>query len=240
MVRSDSPLSEDGHRPRIPGPHMQNSHDSDAGGGPESSGLPRREFFREGLKNLFDPVRKFMAQRIEGIRVPHELLRSGEGDPAGDPSPRILRPPGALDEDHFLERCQRSGQCVTACPVHAIQVIEVEEGLRKGTPRIDPQSQACVVCDGLWCMSACPSGALSPVPREEIHMGLAEVHHDICLRTSGEECQICVDKCPIGRRAIEIPYYGARVEVKTDGCVGCGVCEMECPTDPRAIVVRPR
>ncbi len=218
---------------------MQKDQDPAAGGGEGSEGLPRREFFLEGLKNLFDPVKKFVVQRIERLQVPAELLSGGGG--GGDPAlgDRILRPPGALREELFLGRCERSGRCVAACPVQAIQGMETEDGRLKGTPRIDPANQACVVCDGLWCMKACPSGALSVVPRDHIRIGLAEVRHDLCVRTTGEECQVCVDKCPMGRRAIDIPYYGARVEVKADGCVGCGVCEMECPTDPRAIVVRP-
>ena len=28
------------------------------------------------------------------------------------------------------------------------------------------------------------------------------------------------------------------IEVHEEGCVGCGVCEMYCPTEPRAIVVK--
>ena len=30
-----------------------------------------------------------------------------------------------------------------------------------------------------------------------------------------------------------------RVEVKLPGCVDCGVCELYCPTSPRAITIRP-
>ena len=208
-------------------------------GDPE--GLPRRDFFREGLKDLFDPFRKLVSSRIERIHTSAEYFAAAEGAHSGEAVERgrTLRPPGAIDEEHFLDRCQRSGHCVSACPVHAIQII-TEDGPLKGTPRIEARNQACVVCDGLWCMQACPSGALVPVPREHIHMGLAEVRHDICVRTTGEECQVCVDKCPLGRRAIEIPYFGSRVEVRAEGCVGCGVCEMECPTEPRAIVVRPK
>ena len=70
-------------------------------------------------------------------------------------------------------------------------------------------------------------------------MGLAVLHADACLRTRGEDCQICVDKCPVGTSAIEIPYPGAPVTVR-DACTGCGVCEMYCPTHPRAITVEPR
>ena len=55
-------------------------------------------------------------------------------------------------------------------------------------------------------------------------------------RTRGEDCQICVDKCPLGVAALDIASPGGPVVVKA-ACVGCGVCEMYCPTQPKAIVV---
>jgi NAD-dependent dihydropyrimidine dehydrogenase PreA subunit len=33
---------------------------------------------------------------------------------------------------------------------------------------------------------------------------------------------------------------GGRVKVIEDGCVGCGVCEQQCPTTPKSITVTPR
>jgi len=206
-------------------------------------GLPRRDFFRHGLRNLLESVAKVVGDRLERIQIPPGMLQdanpqAGGGPPYPGPERKLLRPPGALKEDLFTERCQRSGQCVTVCPVQAIRTVQSEDGRQHGTPYIDPQIQACVVCEGLHCMRACPTGALSFVPRHLIQMGLAEVRYDTCLRSNGEECQICAEKCPLGKSAIEIPHYGARVEVKTGGCVGCGVCEMYCPTDPKAIVVR--
>ena len=94
-------------------------------------------------------------------------------------------------------------------------------------------------------MKACPTGALQLVPATDIDMGVAEVDVQICVRSEGEDCQICVDKCPIGPRAIDIlrgdpSESEGDVKVYTDGCTGCGVCQMYCPTEPRAIVVRPR
>lgn len=88
-------------------------------------------------------------------------------------------------------------------------------------------------------MKVCPTGALQSVPRHLINIGVAELRRDVCLRTDGEDCRICVEKCPIGEEAILIPADGGDVEVKEDGCIGCGVCEMYCPTVPRAIVVKP-
>ena len=37
-----------------------------------------------------------------------------------------------------------------------------------------------------------------------------------------------------------IGLRGNYVHVKTEGCIGCGVCQNRCPTTPKSIVVRPR
>ena len=70
-------------------------------------------------------------------------------------------------------------------------------------------------------------------------MGLAIVDEEFCVRTHGEDCQICVDKCPLGVDAISISEFGSSIEVHEHGCTGCGVCEMYCPTEPRAITIKP-
>jgi len=220
---------------------------SDSGETEKPSNLDRRDFFVRGFQELFRPLAKIVGDRLERIKVPPEFLPEPEYEwetppgSSGDPSldDRILRPPGALQEEHFADRCDRSGQCIAACPVQAIRVYSSEDEQLNDTPHIDPQVQACVVCDDLSCMNACPSGALSVVPKNHIQMGLAGVNFERCLRSTGDDCQICVERCPIGYEAIEIPYYGERVEVKEAGCIGCGLCEMYCPTDPRSIIVRP-
>ena len=151
----------------------------------------------------------------------------------------LLRPPGALIEDEFLTRCTSCGKCAEVCPVRAIQLLPSSEPRLHRKPVIEAHRQACVICNDLSCMKACPTGALQLVTASAIRMGLAVVDPAICVRSKGEDCQICVDKCPIGTTAIEIPFPGAPVSVK-DACTGCGVCEMYCPTDPRAIVIEPR
>jgi len=153
------------------------------------------------------------------------------------PAP-LLRPPGALAEASFGATCERSGKCVAACPVHAIQLLRSADPDRDGTPHLVPSQQACVVCDDLSCMKACPSGALTLVDKHAIRIGHAVVDLGTCVRSAGEACRECVDLCPLGSAAIGLDDRG-RVEVRRDGCTGCGVCEQHCPTTPRAITIRP-
>ena len=101
-----------------------------------------------------------------------------------------LRPPGALDEQDFLAACIKCGQCVQVCPVEAIKLADLTDGLGVGVPHIDPRDQACdFSCDGLQCVLACPTGALIheiSFP-SEVDMGVARVVNEKqCLAVLGQ------------------------------------------------------
>lgn len=212
--------------------------------------IHRRRFFREGLRELLKPL----AQAIEPLEQVTRQLGALEEtaqrystpapspstysySPEPSPGPYWLRPPGALEEQRYLESCSRCGECVRACPASAIRLdYSYTEGC--GAPYILPDDAACVMCDGLECMNRCPTGALLPVPREQINMGLAVWHEDRCTRAAGSECTLCIEKCPMGDKAIVLTQ--TRIEVLQPGCTGCGVCQNVCPTNPKAIVVTPR
>lgn len=218
-----------------------------------------------------------------------------------------LRPPGAIktpeDEQKFLASCIKCGQCVQVCPVQAIKLADIDEGFGIGTPYIEPRKQACdFSCDGLQCVLACPTGALTHeinYPAQS-RMGFARLDKPkVCLAAQGkgfkgiaggpvkgklryddidrwnpidlvdhpydlELCDLCVRQCPIEIRIAQCdagtppsndpnqcpPRHAIAMEpvpgdesgqrmqpVVKDGCVGCGVCEMVCPTDPVAIVI---
>ncbi len=73
-----------------------------------------------------------------------------------------LRPPGALAEKDYLAACIKCGQCVQVCPVDAIELGDVLDGQGSGAAYIDARAQACdFSCDGLQCVLACPTGALT-------------------------------------------------------------------------------
>ena len=181
----------------------------------------RRQFFKQFLKKTVLPVADFVEDRLEVLA------------PQSKP---LLRPPGAIPELSFLETCQRCGHCAAACPADAIRPIRGGDESLRGTPWIDPDRQPCVVCDGLECMQVCPSGALQRLMLDDIKIGLAVVDEETCVRTEGEDCRLCVTSCPLGERAIRLDGDGA-VFVIASGCIGCGVCQHACPTQPRAIRV---
>lgn len=191
----------------------------------------RRVFFKQAVSKFMQHVAGYLDEGI-GDYLPTNS-DSSHNQPLDLP---ILRPPGALPETRFLETCERCGNCVESCPAEAIQIYQSNNQDLSGTPYIDPNSQPCVVCTSLACMQVCPSGALRKLPVNQIQIGLAEVNHDTCLRNQGIDCTYCVDSCPIGETAIRLDSR-KRIQVIPEGCVGCGVCQYECPTSPKSVIV---
>ncbi|MCB1922328.1 MAG: 4Fe-4S binding protein [Gammaproteobacteria bacterium] len=106
-----------------------------------------------------------------------------------------LRPPGALkdahlDERDFLSACIKCGQCVQVCPVEAIHLADLGDGFGVGVPYIEARDQACdFSCDGLQCVLACPTGALTHDLNypAQTRMGFARVARpDACLAVHGK------------------------------------------------------
>jgi ferredoxin-type protein NapG len=56
-----------------------------------------------------------------------------------------------------------------------------------------------------------------------------------------EICDLCVTECPIGDTAIRLEKTeNGYIPKVLDGCTGCGVCEMVCPTATASIVIIPK
>ncbi len=195
----------------------------------------RRGFFKEALHQVLQPVAELLdeqvGERLIGATLEKESLQNRPSF--------FLRPPGALHEAEFLEKCLRCGNCVKNCPADAIMPMESKDETLAQTPYINPDVQPCVICDALACMYVCPSGALQSVFAEDIAMGIAVFTAETCLRTKDISCTYCVDNCPIGAEAIHFSTTGL-VEVIIPGCTGCGVCQYVCPTDPKSIIVEPQ
>ncbi|HUB26345.1 MAG TPA: 4Fe-4S dicluster domain-containing protein [Tepidisphaeraceae bacterium] len=208
---------------------------------PPDSPMDRRRFFRRGLAELLRPLASSIAP-LERVANKIGELDAAAAARSGQQPNKILadlwlRPPGAISESKFLATCSRGGECVNACPAHCIK-IDTTGTSGKGAPYIDADTTACVVCSGLHCMRVCPSGALVPTALADIDMGTAVWREERCLRTTGEQCQICVDECPLGEMAITLK--NGKVAVNPLGCIGCGICQQHCPTSPKSISVIPK
>ncbi|GAB4185557.1 MAG: hypothetical protein Kow00108_23030 [Calditrichia bacterium] len=147
-----------------------------------------------------------------------------------------LRPPGAVEENEFLQRCIHCRKCVEVCPYQSIKVSRGFWGLDEGTPYIEPRKVPCYLC--MDCPPVCPTGALEHITeKEQVRMGIAVIDESLCLPYNGILCRACFDKCPIFREAIILKdeIYPKVIE---EHCTGCGICEHVCLTEIPAIVVK--
>lgn len=185
--------------------------------GPIDGSFSRRGFLSEALKFAVREAGSLLAERV----APR----------------RHFRPPGALMEPAFLAACTRCGYCTEACPAHAIVAAPASAGLAAGTPIIEPLTQPCVVCEGMFCANVCPTGALVPPAdgwaRERL--GALSLDAERCIAFQGIECGVCARACPVGPEAMTLDAQGRPVIL--NACVGCGVCVRACVTSPSSLAL---
>lgn len=140
-----------------------------------------------------------------------------------------LRPPGALaDDGDFVRACIGCGLCGEVCPPRCIRFHQRDGAGLVNTPFINPEEKACILCDK--CMAVCPTEALSPMPRKDIDMGIAQIDRAACYPwVDRGVCGACVAVCPLGDAAIAFSFAGFYRPVVKKACVGCGQCVEVCP-----------
>jgi MauM/NapG family ferredoxin protein len=189
----------------------------------------------------------FMGAAFTALGVKDKAL-AGSSVPAVHP---VIRPPGALPEDRFVNTCVRCGNCMKVCITGVLQPVMFEAG-PKGvwTPRMVPQVGYCEYNCKL-CGEVCPTGAIKAMPLEvkkAWKVGLARIDQGICISWKGQkECMVCEEHCPIPDKAIKMReevFEGKKMlrpYVAKDRCNGCGICQNKCPVGPsQAIWVDPR
>jgi len=157
-----------------------------------------------------------------------------------------IRPPGAVEEDRFAGLCVRCGGCVRVCPSRILRPDLGEHGVAGLLAPVVAFDDRYCLEDCRLCLTSCPSGALQRLSLEQKRrhvMGVARVDLDACVLAAGKECSECMRACPYQAVSATEPADGSPSEprVNSSKCVGCGACEVVCPTGParRAIRVYP-
>jgi len=145
---------------------------------------------------------------------------------AGEIDPRLVRPPGALDERHFLERCIRCGACMKVCPNNALHPTLIEGGLEALwtpvlVPRIGYCEPSCVLCS-----QVCPTGAIWEISQAQKLGRLKPGNGKSAGEAGGDPIKIGTAFYDQGRC---LPWSMA---------TECIVCEEWCPTSPKAVYLQ--
>ena len=157
-----------------------------------------------------------------------------------------IRPPGAVPEAQFLDRCIRCQECVRICSTTGgcLQPSVLESGWEGIWSPIAVNSIGYCEYNCNLCGQVCPSGAIQNISIEEkqkVKMGTAYFDKSRCIPWySQQDCLVCEEHCPLPDKAIKFDVR----EVRTpDGsyrivkfpyvdealCTGCGICENKCP-----------
>ena len=209
---------------------------------------------RVSRRAFFGAAAAGVAAAAGGAGAASAVARRSEQAGAGTP---LLRPPGSVREDRFLELCVRCGLCMKVCPGPVLYPAGPEAGPDALWTPVAALSRAACHQDCNFCGQVCPTGAIRPLSLPEKRrtaMGLAVIDTATCLPHRFEkECDACVRECQaagydaIALREItqEIPeidpaivpleYVEEAGTIKAPfvdpvACVGCGACEHRCPT----------
>jgi len=175
----------------------------------------------------------------------------------------LIRPPGSVEEDEFLERCIKCDQCINVCPTNVLQPATWAEGGLESlwTPVMNFDIAHCQLkCT--MCSEVCPTGAIRRITADEklgkgefaeqgpVVLGTAFFDKGRCLPHAMEiPCVVCEEVCPTSPKAIQTKdeevknVFGEVVLLNKpfmvpDLCIGCGICQAECPVrDDRAVYV---
>jgi polyferredoxin len=141
-------------------------------------------------------------------------------------NPKVIRPPGAVEERAFLERCIRCAECMKVCPNNALHPAFLEAGIEGiWTPiliaRIGYCENSCVLCG-----QVCPTGAIQKITEKEklgigvppVKIGTAFYDKGRCLPWSMQTpCIVCEEFCPTSPKAIWVTEVEEPVRERKPG-----------------------
>ena len=143
-----------------------------------------------------------------------------------------IRPPWAVSEALFVERCTRCGECLRACPYGIIKAG------RGKFPVLDFSQHGCSFCKE--CVAVCEPKVLNFDPSEGAEpWALIATILPACLSLNAIICRSCGEVCEARAISFKLELGGvARPNVNNESCTGCGACFAVCPV--KAVKILPR
>jgi polyferredoxin len=201
-------------------------------------------FGGKAAKSSFDLGRRSIAFSIVSGILTVPLLRTTPFAKSAGLNPRLIRPPGSLEEKDFLRRCIKCGECMKVCITNGLQPTLLDAGLEGiWSPMLIPKIGYCEYRCTL-CGQVCPTGAirkLTPEEKAKVRIGLAMIDPGRCLPYAhAMPCIVCEEVCPTAKKAIRLEQVKVRdgkgrevilkqPKVDLSLCIGCGICETRCP-----------
>ncbi len=194
------------------------------------------EYKKTVLRPEFDIRKRQLIISIGGAFVLAPLLRSIHHQRIEG---RLIRPPGAIPEADFLNRCLHCGRCMKVCPTNGLQPCIFESGIiGLWTPRLVPRIGACEKnCN--MCGQVCPTSAIRSLSLKEksfVKLGTAVIDRSRCIAwEQNKTCLICDEACQYNAiNMVNETILGitlGRPVVDERICTGCGMCENRCPVE---------
>ncbi len=202
------------------------------------------KFGKNQGKNEIDFSRRRLLQAGAVGLTSMALIKTASGKPEKRAS--VIRPPGALEESAFLDRCVRCQECVRVCSSTGgcLQPALFEAGWEGIWSPISVPTMGYCEFNCNLCSQVCVSGAIQELTleaKQKLKMGTAHFDKTLCIPWySQEDCLVCEEHCPVPDKAIKFDIHEARGPdgtmrtvkfpwVDEELCIGCGICENKCP-----------
>jgi ferredoxin len=168
-----------------------------------------------------------------------------------DAQHKLIRPPGALEENAFQDRCIRCMECVRICESNGgcLQPAPVRGNVLELWLPVAVMREGYCEYNCNLCSQVCPTQAIVPLTvaeKQKVPIGLAYFDKDLCIPyANNSDCIVCEEHCPTPDKAIKFDVKEVRLPngsarrvkypyVVKELCIGCGICETKCPLPGQA------